>query len=128
MSRIQKEQILKLKSSGKTFSEIANELSFAESTVKSTYYRILSSKDGGKKCKNCMSPLPVRSSRRTFCCDKCRQDWFKRHNQIKRTQYSLTCKYCGNAFDSYHSEQKYCSHKCYIIARYNLHNAPETFL
>ncbi len=114
----QKRQIIILKSQGKSFSEISDYLNIPESTVKSTFYRISSRKTDS--CKNCGTPLPDCSERRVFCCDKCRLAYFKTHTGYKRTQYRQKCPCCGTVFTSSHGEQKYCSHQCYIKARYKI--------
>ena len=122
----QKEQILKLKSKGKTFTEIAARLGVSKSTVKSSFYRLSSKKTSN--CKNCGTPLPDGSARRVFCCDKCRLAYFKTHTGYTRTQYKRKCPCCGASFTSSHGEQKYCSHPCYIKSRYKLNKNQRTKL
>lgn len=58
---------------------------------------------------------------RRFCSGSCRHAWWNNHRDQmkKRAIYYLTCQHCGRDFESYgDSKRKYCSHACYIEARY----------
>lgn len=61
-----------------------------------------------------------RGRRRTFCCDECRRIWWKNHEGAARLTRAKekVCLGCGKQFKSYDSTRKYCSHACYITARY----------
>ncbi len=56
-----------------------------------------------------------------FCCPECRTAWWNSHpDEVRRKAvYSYTCPQCGSAFTAYgNSKRKYCSHACYIAARF----------
>ena len=61
--------------------------------------------------------------RKKFCCEKCRREWWKIHadalNKSPDALYSMVCKHCKKEFQSYGNKtRKYCSHECYIQARF----------
>lgn len=65
---------------------------------------------------------------RVFCSDECRVKWWHEHpEKIKqRAVYSFTCAGCGGQFTAYgNSRRKYCSHGCYIRARFKGGDAGE---
>ena len=58
---------------------------------------------------------------KVFCSSDCRNKWWNTHaSRIKRdsmTEY--TCPVCGKKFFAYKNRnRKYCSHQCYIKARF----------
>ena len=66
--------------------------------------------------------------RRAFCSRECREKWWHGHpEQIRqRAVYSFICAGCGKQFDVYgDSRRKYCSHGCYIKARFGGGGADE---
>ena len=76
-----------------------------------------------KWCDNCAGPLVVYPGRKVprFCCNDCRNQWWNRHakeaNRESMSQYK--CPTCGKLFRAYEKRQrKYCSHSCYITARF----------
>ena len=74
-------------------------------------------------CRECGKPLQQTAGvkRRAFCSRECREKWWHGHpEQIRqRAVYSFTCAGCGEQFDVYgDSRRKYCSHGCYIKARF----------
>jgi len=75
------------------------------------------------QCRECGKPLQQTEGvkRRVFCCKECREKWWHRHpEQIRqKAVYSFTCAGCGRPFTVYgDSRRKYCSHGCYINARF----------
>ncbi len=61
LNESQKDKILKLKSSGRSYKEIASALSISESTIKSFFRRKkLKSKEVHTVCKNCETALEKR--------------------------------------------------------------------
>ena len=58
---------------------------------------------------------------RRFCSEKCRRQWWKTHPQERSRKALRTkeCECCGREF-SFHGSRdpKYCSHECYIKARF----------
>lgn len=65
----------------------------------------------------------VTGRRKKFCCEKCRREWWKVHadalNKRPEAFYGMVCNCCKKEFMSYGNKtRKYCSHKCYIQARF----------
>jgi len=74
-------------------------------------------------CLSCGKPLVQvpRRKKAKFCSAACRQQWWNTHpEQVnKKAVYDFTCAYCGKAFTAYgNAGRKYCSHNCYISARF----------
>ena len=58
---------------------------------------------------------------RKFCSEKCRRQWWKTHPQEgnRKAPCTTKCECCGTEFSFYNSRNpKYCSHDCYIRARF----------
>lgn len=58
---------------------------------------------------------------RKFCSEKCRRQWWKTHPQegSHKSLCTKKCECCGREFSFYRSRKpKYCSHDCYIRARF----------
>lgn len=73
-------------------------------------------------CKMCGKKLEQtpHKRKRIFCSNACRLKWWNSHRkQINRKSvHSLTCAYCGQAFESYeNAHRKFCSRKCYGLSR-----------
>lgn len=63
------------------------------------------------------------SGKKLFCSDECRRNWWKEHPEeakhSKAATYKCECSYCQRVFYSYgNKNRKYCSHDCYIQARF----------
>ena len=121
MTYDQKTDIRSMKLQGMTYSQIAAELGLSANTVKAFLRR--EQKKAGV-CKYCQNQLTQQQGHKpkTFCDNFCRHAWWKDHRaQIKHTVlYHFTCAYCGNPFESYYKNRKYCSHPCYIAARFGV--------
>ncbi len=79
----------------------------------------------GKDCMHCGQKItqPTTGRKRKFCSEKCRREWWKGHpDWAKRGEqalYKFECEHCGRDFVSYgNNKRKYCSHECYIKARF----------
>jgi predicted nucleic acid-binding Zn ribbon protein len=112
-----KEQIIKLKSEGKSYREISSFLSIPLGTVKSTIST--ASRKGPHKCLNCGKEIPEVGTKRNkkFCSDKCRLKWWKEHptTHAKKSRENKVCEYCGREFDAYsHKGARFCSRACYL--------------
>lgn len=126
MTNEQKEQITALRHQGYGYSKIAQTLSISENTVKSYCRRNgLNSDTLGNTatCKQCGKPMAVNEKYkpRQFCSDRCRFLYWNSHHSRSRqkTIYHLVCKKCGATFESHgNKNRKYCSHDCYIAARF----------
>ncbi len=135
MNIMQKDTIQKMRSEGYSYSEIANALTISVNTIKSFCQRnkikapepaIQAKNDESKDialCKCCgknLVQIPKQKPKK-FCTDKCRLDWWNKNKDKvnKQAIYKKTCIYCNKEFESYgNSKRKYCSHACYIEARF----------
>jgi endogenous inhibitor of DNA gyrase (YacG/DUF329 family) len=132
MTEIQKEQIHEMRRHGCTYRYIADALSLKEGTVKT--YCVRAAKKGlltlakpieESSCKQCgthIEQVPKRK-RKTFCSKACSQKWWNTHLYLvdcsSKALYHFTCPTCGKQFFAYgNADRKYCSHGCYINARY----------
>ena len=113
MTNEQKEQIKKLRDSGYGYATIAEALGLTKNQV-SAFVGC---------CRCCGKPLVQVSGRKEakFCSDACRNKWWNAHlDQVNRKAiYEYTCPCCHKPFTAYgNSKRKYCSHECYIRARF----------
>jgi endogenous inhibitor of DNA gyrase (YacG/DUF329 family) len=129
----QKRQIDDLRNKKIGYSAISKILDIPMNTVKSYCYRNSLGKTfeedlpagyGDDECKNCGKPLKfiVGKRKKIYCCDKCRNDWWKNHPQLiqKKAVYNFVCPKCGKKFDSYGNKNRvYCSRECAASARRN---------
>lgn len=118
-----KEQIFGLRAKGYGAKKISRVLGVSLNTVKSTLRRLGEASADTGFCKNCGKEIDNSGGhRKAFCCDRCRSEWWnkRRSSLAKAGGGKKTCAYCGREFSSYsHKGQKYCSHECYIKARYH---------
>lgn len=76
-----------------------------------------------RNCQNCgveVKQTPGRKPKK-FCCDNCRVHWWNAHlSQVNRkAMYEFQCPVCSRGFTAYGNRgRKYCSHECYIRARF----------
>ncbi|MCE5344507.1 MAG: RNA polymerase subunit sigma-70 [Eubacteriales bacterium] len=130
MKDMEKRTITRLREGGKSYAEIAENLHLSVNTVKSFCLRggvktlqALRKEADPSRCMQCHKPIEQQTGhkRKRFCSDRCRLQWWNQHRaQMNRKSCAeKTCAHCGNAFVSYpHEERKYCSHACYIQARF----------
>ena len=74
-------------------------------------------------CRNCGSVVKQTPGKKekSFCSDFCRNRWWSAHLDLvhKKAYYDYTCLCCGVPFTAYgNKNRKYCSHECYIKARF----------
>lgn len=136
MTDTQREQILSLRAEGLGYVRIAKEMGLSENTVKSFCRRSAKAEAAEKPvmavqgdtdkcfCKQCGIEVKQTSGRKVkkFCSDQCRMKWWNAHpEQINRqTMHYYKCPCCGREFAVYgNTHRKYCSHECYINARFN---------
>ena len=132
MTENQKTRILEMRSLGCTYRHIADNLSLPEGTVKTCCLRaakkgLLTTPSESAKCicKQCGKEIiqVAKRKKRIFCSDACRQKWWGSHQFLidpdSKAHHHHTCAHCNKPFTAYgNSGRKYCSHDCYIKARY----------
>lgn len=133
MTGEQKQTVLRRRSAGFAYSQIADEVGLSLNTVKSCCRRAglsesNASKETGNKenkdfCKQCGEKLihTQKAKPKKFCGESCRFAYWNTHrNQMNRKAICpVVCVHCGKVFDSYNSAgRKYCSHHCYIARRF----------
>ena len=120
MNDEQKERVLSLRKQGLSHAAVAAGLSLSVNTVKSFCRRHEAKKP---LCRNCGMPLEQtpKQKPKSFCCAWCRDTWWKTHRNLIRKKHVcyICCARCGKRFESYAGRhRKYCSHDCYIKARF----------
>jgi len=127
MTKKEKECVRFLRGEGYGYLAIAPRLGISLNTVKSFCRRNglggIAEKPDRQTCRQCGKPLAQEPKRpaRKYCSEACRRIWWKEHSHLvnKKAFYSLTCAHCGKEFQSYgNQKRKYCSHPCYIAARF----------
>ena len=138
MTDILKQKIKHLRLDGKSYKDIAAAMNLNENTVK-TYCRRngLTDKDitlmfseKKNKCLYCGAKInqTPKQKPKKFCCDKCRFAWWNKNRELKNKKalYTIKCSGCGKEFTSYgNKKRKYCSHSCYIKARFCIENSAD---
>lgn len=131
MTNEQKQRIAELRSTGISYAKIGEAIGISGNTVK-TYCRRnhIKVKKGVPVpdiiptfCKECGAPLTQieKQKPRVFCSRACREKWWHSHPDKlnKKAVYDFRCAGCGKPFSSYgNRHRKYCSHECYINARF----------
>ena len=132
MTEKQKSEVLRMRRSGVPYKEISALLGVSMNTVKS--YCVRNNIHTGSAaepetdtCPNCGKPIIQREKmkKRKFCSSECRIKWWNAHPEAvsRKANYTLRCASCGKDFVSYgNKNRKYCSHECYITARYRSQN------
>ncbi len=129
MSKLFINEVAGLRAKGYSYARIAEELGASVNTVQSICRRnnIVGAKVTSgqplRLCPQCGLPLVTTAGNKSkrFCSDKCRQQWWNNHPEQSGGARLLTqtCQHCGKVFKSFGSRQrKYCSHACYIAARF----------
>jgi len=128
MTNEQREKVMALRCQKKSYNEISAELGISSHTISSFCKKIgldgkAADMDGIAVCKNCGKLVRSRPGckPKMFCNKDCRQSWWNSHpEQVNRkANYSFACECCGKTFIAYGNDhRKYCSHACYIAARF----------
>lgn len=126
MNETQKEEIKRLRQNGLGYKRIATALSLSVNTVKSYCQREKLDKAcfiEENRCRLCGHVLKQTRGKKEkkYCSDSCRWAWWNRHlDKVNKKAYSMhTCMTCQTSFQSYGNRyRKYCSHSCYIKARF----------
>lgn len=124
MTDLQKEKIIELRHEGSSYAEISAEIGIPKETVKSfcrrngmvTQTPKAAAENACRNCGNLIVQNP-KVRKKVFCSAVCRTAWWKANPHSATA--NRTCAYCGKSFSAYgNSVQKYCSHSCYISARF----------
>lgn len=130
MTTEQKSQIFDLRAQGCGYATIAKAMGLNKDTVKSfcrrngvAGIRAAKQTERQNRCPQCGKKLiqAEKQKPRRFCSDQCRQAWWNTHPEMvkQRAFYSFVCPTCGKSFTAYgNSRRKYCSHQCYVQARF----------
>lgn len=133
MTSEQKEQIMQLRAAGCGYMKISQKMSISVNTIKSYCRRhetanpmpaaLDMQKNEQHICLNCGKKVKQNPGRKEkkFCSDRCRNHWWNAHlDTVKRkANYEYICPCCKKKFTAYgNSDRKYCSHECYIRARF----------
>ena len=130
MTEHQRMKTIEMRKAGCGYSEIAKVLSVSRDTVKTfcrrnniTVDNTDTPKDTAGICPECGKTIVQMSGRKTkrFCSSECRQKWWNAHPERigQKAIYEYVCTNCGHPFTAYgNSHRKYCSHECYVAARF----------
>lgn len=116
-------EILKYKQEGLSYSELSAMFKLPLGTVKSLYSRALQKYEQQGVCKACGVAISYTKGkkRKIFCSDACRLQWWNHNRHLLASKATITkqCAHCGEVFRSQnYRHRKYCSHHCYVAARY----------
>ncbi len=119
-------RIIDLHCHGVSFVEISRQLNIPAATNKSYVYRHLEdvAVEMGSLhlCPQCGGPVPeMHFKPRRFCSDRCRVQYWKEHRDEGKhpSMVPHTCAGCHDTFMDYAGRnRRYCSHSCYIQARF----------
>ena len=133
MTNGEKTLVAQQRRQGLGYTEIARKLGMSVNTVKS-YCQRNSIKPVGKTtpekdmCRQCGSVLEHTPGRKKkqFCSDVCRMRWWHEHREMSKNARGAKCAACGREFITDRA-QKYCSHACYIAARFGGAHGNETY-
>ena len=112
-----------LRQKGVSYSAIADSLGVSRDAVKS-YLRRAKEVEEEHFCAQCGKSIEtLKHQNRRFCSDTCRTRWWN-ENQSRKLPFIGKCAYCHKEFGMRRrNEKKYCSHACYIAARFKLGDA-----
>ncbi len=130
MKQNERDEILRLRFEGKSYTQISDNLRISRNTVKSICLRMgvqptetARENHNADHCKLCGAVLVQNANgkRKQFCSDLCRRAWWKLHRDKLRLKSAAQtkCAFCGRAFEDYEkNHRKYCCHDCYIRDRF----------
>ena len=131
MTNEQKYLIERLRASGQGYKAVAKAVGLPKETVKSfcrrnsVFGNHTQAVEKEKKgfCPQCGKAVErkEKTKPRRFCSAACRQAWWNAHPERvgRKAVYTFVCEKCGKPFTAYGNDnRKYCSHVCYIKARF----------
>ena len=125
MNEIVKTEIIRLRTEGFKFQEIANVFGLSINTVKSICLRNNIEPSGKPDqplskyqfCRCCGKRIEKPDNRkRVFCSQKCKQKWWTENpdKANRKSQITIICKHCGKPFKAYKADDRmFCSRVCY---------------
>mgnify|MGYP000032197955 CR=1 FL=1 len=134
MTNGEKLMIAQQRRQGLGYTEIARKLGMSVNTVKSYCQRngikpvgkmLIQSDNACRQCGSMLQHTPGRKKKQ-FCSDVCRMRWWHEHREMSKTARGAKCAACGREFITDRA-QKYCSHACYIAARFGGAYGHETY-
>ena len=134
MTNGEKMLITQQRRQGLGYTEIARKLGMSVNTVKSYCQRngikpvektAVQSSNACRQCGSTLTHTPGRKKKQ-FCSDACRLRWWHEHRDMSKTARGAKCATCGQEFITDRA-QKYCSHACYIAARFGGAHGHETY-
>ena len=134
MTNGEKMLIAQQRRQGVGYTEIARKLGMSVNTVKSFCQRngikpigkmVGSENNACRQCGSMLEYTPGRKKKQ-FCSDACRMHWWHDHREMSKTARGAKCAACGREFITDRA-QKYCSHTCYIAARFGGVHGHETY-
>ena len=134
MTNGEKTLVAQQRRQGLGYTEIARKLGMSVNTVKSYCQRngikpagktVVQSDNACRKCGSVLEHTPGRKKKQ-FCSDACRMLWWHDHREMSKTARGAKCAACGREFITDRA-QKYCSHACYISARFGGIHGNETY-
>ena len=120
----ERKRIERLRKNGNSFSRIAEITGLSKDSVRMycTRNSITPGKDKDSCCRQCGKELDEnqgKGRKACFCSSKCRVTyWRDLKAREKDRNYTRICAHCGSEFFSVRRDRKYCSHDCYIKARF----------
>ena len=118
MTEKEKQEVTTLRYLGLGYRAVAKALCISVNTIK-TYCRAnnLQTKDipdNAGHCPICGKPVKQtpHKKKKVFCSNKCCLEYWR----LKQTRKICAC--CGNSFVPIRKASKYCSHDCYVKARF----------
>ena len=127
MTNEQKDRIIELRNAAISFAKISEMIGIPKETIKSFCRRNgmtapTKKSDAADVCRNCGTSIiqNPKARKKVFCSPKCRETWWRKHPlPLNTAAYAHICAQCGKTFAAYgNTTKKYCSHACYITARF----------
>ena len=122
MTNDERKRIERLRKNGNSFSRIAEITGLSKDSVRMYCTRndIVPLKNKDSCCRQCGKELNEnqgKGRKALFCSSNCRIIYWRKMKEKDRN-YIKVCSCCGKEFFSYRRDRKYCSHECYIKARF----------
>lgn len=124
MTAEERKRIERLRRNGNSFSRIAEIMGLSSGSIRMYCRRNgiePAATDSNSYCLRCGNELLHKKRGRTalFCSSNCRVlYWRALKTKVKDNNYLHVCPGCGEEFFAIKPSRKYCSHGCYINARF----------